>query len=57
MFVTVEDHDGKLWTVGYYTNDDEGSPVFVAMEDFPSAEEAWAFIHYLNGGSRVLFER
>jgi hypothetical protein len=56
MFVPVEDRKEALWTVGYYVNDDEGSPVFTAMQDFNTAEEAWAFIHYLNGGSRVFFD-
>lgn len=58
MFVPVKSSfDKNLWTVGYYTNGDEGLPVFIAMKDFPSEEEAWALIHYLNGGSRVYFER
>ena len=26
------------------------------MQDFNNEEEAWALIHYLNGGSRVYFD-
>ena len=35
MFVPVKSSfDKNLWTVGYYTNGDEGLPVFIAMKDF-----------------------
>ena len=57
MFVPRKDRNEKLWTVGYYIYDDEGGPVWTAMQDFNNEEEAWALIHYLNGGSRVYFER
>lgn len=55
MFVPRKDPNGNLWTVGYYIRDDEGTPLWHPMQDFDTAEEAWAFIHYLNGGSRVFF--
>ena len=56
MFVPRKDTKENLWTVGYYVSDVDGT-VLEPMEDFNTAEEAWAFIHYLNGGSRVYFER
>ena len=56
MFVPRKERGDRLWTVGWFVYDHERQPVWHAMRDFPTEQEAWRFIHYLNGGTdRVLF--
>jgi hypothetical protein len=43
----------KLWTVGYFV-DDEGKSHWEPLKDFPQEHQAIAFINYLNGGEARL---
>ena len=45
MWVYIQSEPG-LWTVGFYKPDG----TWVAEKDLPSADEAAARVHYLNGG-------
>ena len=56
MIYTVRHRTGDdVWVVGYMSLSLETEDIFVAMREFASEKQAYAFINYLNGGEGELF--